>query len=100
MSLGDILPGDPIKQLVVLKGQQAFAVRKVESDVFDIEIDLSDEEKTLHPLQLILRAKEGALGSETQGYIRFETTLAEKPVLDINAVFRRKAAAPKINRPG
>lgn len=93
VSLGDIMAGDPIKQLILLKGQQSFLVKSIESDVFDIESNLSDEPKSLQPIQLILRAKEAEFGKEIRGFIRFETSLADRPQIDIGAVFRLKTPA-------
>jgi hypothetical protein len=94
VSLGDILPGDPIKQLVLLKSQQPFLVKSVTSDVFDIDVELKDEPKSLLPLQLVLKAKEGELGTEQTGFIRFLTDVADRPEIEIGTVFRRKAPAP------
>ena len=94
VSLGDVLSGEPIRQLVVLKSQNPFLVKSVESNVFDIEIALGTEPRALHPLQLQLTPKAGEFGAETQGTIKFLTDSADRPEIEIGAVFRRKAPAP------
>jgi hypothetical protein len=42
----------------------------------------------------MLKAKEGEYGKETQGFIRFETDLADRPEIEVGTVFRLKAPAP------
>ncbi len=95
LSLGDIVQGDPIKQLIVLKGHQPFLINSVESDEFDIEISLSEDKKTLHALPLILKPKATDFGTEIKGRIRFRTDLPEKPQIDVGTVFRIKATSAK-----
>jgi predicted DNA-binding transcriptional regulator YafY len=59
-----------------------------------LDAELSEEAKTIQPLQLMLKAKEGEYGQETQGFIRFETDLADRPEIEVGTVFRLKAPAP------
>jgi len=94
VSLGDILSGEPVRQLVVLKSQTPFLVKSVDSVIFDIDIALGSEPRALHPLQLQLIPKAGDLGAENQGTIKFLTDSTDRPEIDIGAVFRRKAPAP------
>ena len=94
VSLGDVLTGEPVRQLIVLKSQTPFLITGIESDVFDIDIELGNEPRALHPLQLQLKPKSGDLGAETQGTIKFLTDSADRPEIEIGAVFRRKAPAP------
>jgi hypothetical protein len=89
-----VLTGEPVRQLIVLKSQTPFLIKGIESDVFDIDFELGNEPRALHPLQLQLKPKSGDLGAETQGTIRFLTDSADRPEIEIGAVFRRKAPAP------
>ena len=95
LSLGDVVQGEPIKQLVVLKGQQPFLIKSIESGEFDIEARLSEESKSLHALPMIIKPKANELGKEIKGKIKFSTDLPEKPWIDIGTVFRLKPAIEK-----
>jgi len=94
VSLGDILAQEPVKQLIVLKSQSPFLIKSVNSNVFDVDVKLSEEAKAIQAGQLMLKAKEGEYGKETQGFIRFETDLADRPEIEVGTVFRLKAPAP------
>lgn len=94
VSLGDILAQEPVKQLIVLKSQSPFLIKSVNSNVFDVDVKLSEEAKAIQAVQLMLKAKEGEYGRETQGFIRFETDLADRPEIEVGTVFRLKAPAP------
>lgn len=93
IALGDVLPDESMKQLVLLKGNKDFLVKRVTSDVFDVEASLGDEPKSLQPLQLILKPKATDFGKEIKGAIRFVTDLEDKPEIEIVAVYRLKAPA-------
>ncbi len=95
LSLGEIFQGEPIKQLVVLKGQQPFLIKSVDSGEFDIEASLSEESKSLHALPMIIKPKASELGKEIKGKITFSTDLPEKSLIDIGTVFRLKSAPVK-----
>lgn len=91
LSLGDIVQGAPIKQLIVLKGHQPFLIKSIESREFDIEAKLSQESKTLHALPIIITPKTVDFGKEVKGKITFSTDLREKPWIDVGTVFRLKS---------
>ena len=91
LSLGDIVQGTPIKQLIVLKGHQPFLIKSIESREFDIEAKLSEESKTLHALPMIITPKTVDFGKEVKGKITFSTDLREKPWIDVGTVFRLKS---------
>lgn len=93
LSLGDIVKNEPVKQMVVLKGQKAFTIKSIDSDMFDIDWSPNAESKALHALPLILRAKSGDYGKELQGKIVFETDLPDKPQIEIGSVFRLRSTA-------
>jgi hypothetical protein len=93
LSFGDIVQGEPIKQLIVLKGQKPFVVKSIESELFDIEPIQNEESKAIHALPLIIRPKRGEFGKELQGKIIFTTDLPEKPTIEVGAVYRLKATA-------
>ncbi len=95
LSLGEIVEGEPIKQMVVLKGHQPFLIKSVESREFEIETKLSEESKSLHALPMIIKPKASDLGKEIKGKITFSTDLLEKPLIDIGAVFRLRSAKEK-----
>lgn len=95
LSLGDVVQGEPIKQLIVLKGHQPFLINSIQSDEFDIESNLSEEKKTLHALPLILKPKAADFGTEIKGKITFTTNLPEKPQIDVGTVFRLKSTSAK-----
>jgi len=93
LSFGDVVIGDPIKQLVVLKGHKPFAIKSIHSDVLTIETEPSGESKELHAIPLVLKPNEGAFGEELRGKIIFSTDLPEKPTIEIGTVFRLKSTA-------
>ena len=95
LSLGDIVQGEPLKQLIVLKGQQPFLINSVESGEFDIEAKLSEESRTLHALPMIITPKAAEFGKEIKGKISFSTDLPEKPLIDVGTVFRLKSTIQK-----
>ena len=95
LSLGDIVQGEPIKQLIVLKGHHPFLIKSVESGEFDIEAKLSEERKTLQALQMIITPRTTEFGKEVKGKISFFTDLPEKPWIDIGTVFRLKSTIEK-----
>ena len=95
LSLGDIVQGAPIKQLIVLKGHQPFLIKSIESREFDIEAKLSEESKTLHALPMIITPKTVDFGKEVKGKITFSTDLREKPWIDVGTVFRLKSIIEK-----
>ena len=95
LSLGDIVQGAPIKQLIILKGQQPFLIKSVESGEFDIEANLSEESKMLHALPMIITPKTVEFGKEVKGKITFSTDLPEKPSIDVGTVFRLKSTIEK-----
>ncbi len=94
LALGDVLSTEPIKQLVLLKGQKPFHVKGVQSDVLDVETVLGEDPKLMHPIQLVLKPKEGDLGKEIKGVVRFETDIPDKPQIELLVVYRLKAPAP------
>lgn len=95
LSLGDIAAGDSIKEIIVLKGHKPFTVKSIESDLFDLELNLSEESKALHAIPVILKAKSGDFGKELQGKISIVTDLEEKPLIEVGTVFRLKATAER-----
>lgn len=95
LSLGDIVQGEPIKQMVVLKGHEPFLIQSIQSDLFTIEAKLAEESKTLHALPLIIKPNAGEFGQELKGKIIFSTNLPAKPTIEIGTVFRLKATAEK-----
>jgi hypothetical protein len=94
LSLGDVVPGEPIKQMVILKGQKPFIIKSIHSDVFGIEVSIPEESKTMHAMPLMLKPLEGEFGKEIKGNIVFSTDLAEKPTIEIGSVFRLKSTSP------
>ncbi len=95
LSLGDIVQGEPIKQLIVLKGHQPFLIKSVESGEFEIEAKLGDESKLLHALPMVIKPRALEFGKEIKGKITFSTDLPEKPFIDVGTVFRLKATIEK-----
>jgi hypothetical protein len=96
LSLGDIVQGEPIKQLIVLKGHQPFLIKSVESGEFEIEANLGDDSKLLHALPMVIKPRALEFGKEIKGKITFSTDLPEKPLIDVGTVFRLKATIEKI----
>jgi hypothetical protein len=94
LSLGDIAPGLPIQQMMVLKGHKPFVIKSIHSDVFAIEANVTEDSKPLHALPIVLKPNEADFGGEIKGVIVFSTDLEEKPTIEIGAVFRLKAPAP------
>jgi hypothetical protein len=93
LSLGDIAVGEPIKQMIVLKGQRPFVIKSIQSDQFSIEASPSEESKPLHAVPMVVRPREGEFGKEISGRIVLTTDMPEKPIIEIGTVFRLKATA-------
>ena len=93
LSFGDIVQGEPIKQMIVLKGHKPFMIKSIHSDLFDVEAKLSEESKILHAMPLVIKPYEGEFGKELKGNIIFSTDMPEKPTIEIGTVFRLKATA-------
>jgi hypothetical protein len=95
LSFGDVIQGEPIKQIFILKGYKPFTIRSIDSDLFEIEATLGEESKILHALPLVISPKVGEFGKELQGKITFSTDLPEKPNIEIGTVFRLKSTTEK-----
>ena len=95
LSLGDIVQGEAIKQMVILKGHKPFVVKSVQSDVFVIDADLNEENKPLHALPIMIKPNDAEYGKEITGAIVITTDLPEKPTIEIGTVFRLKATVPE-----
>lgn len=96
LSLGDVSVDDSIKQLLVLKAQQPFKVLGIESEQFHIETNpLSQDGKTLHTLPLVLRPNSTEGIGDTRGKIQIRTDREEKPLMEIDVIYRIKPQAEK-----
>ena len=95
LSLGDIVQGEAIKQMVILKGHKPFVVKSVQSDVFAIDADLREESKPLHAFPIMIKPNDAEYGKEITGAIVITTDLPEKPTIEIGTVFRLKATVPE-----
>ena len=95
LSLGDIVEGESIKQMIVLKGHKPFTIKSIHSDVFSVDADFTEESKALHALPIVIKANAADFGKEIQGVIVFSTDLPEKPTIEVGTVFRLKATTPE-----
>jgi hypothetical protein len=96
LSLGDVSLDDSIKQLLVLKAQQPFKVLAIESEQFNIESNpLSLDAKTLHTLPLVLQPRSADGIGDTRGKIQIRTDREEKPLMEIDVIYRIKPQAEK-----
>lgn len=97
LALGDVLPDETNKQLVLVKGQKPFSILSIESDVLEVESELSDDAKTMHTLQLTVKPlanRISAEGREVKGSVTIKTDLADKPEIELVVVYRVKSPAP------
>jgi len=90
MALGEIKPGDSIRQVVVVRGFQPFNIININSQEFDIKFEPSSEAKPLHTLPLTLSPRNGT--GEVKGKIFVTTDLPGDQVVEVNAVYSVRAA--------
>jgi len=86
MALGEIKPGDSVRQVVVVRGFQPFNIVNIDSQEFDIKFEPSSEAKPLHTLPLTLSPRNGT--GEVKGKIFVTTDLPGDQVVEVNAVYR------------
>lgn len=88
MALGEIKPGDSVKQVVVIRGYQPFNVVDIESSEFDIRFDRTTEAKPLHTLPLTISPRNGS--GEVKGKILVKTDLPGEQTVEVGAVYSVK----------
>jgi len=88
MALGEIKPGESVRQVVVVRGYQPFHIVSVESSEFDIKFEPSTESKPLHTLPLMISPRNGS--GEVKGKIFVTTDLPGDKVVEVGAVYRVK----------
>ncbi len=93
LSLGDIKPGQAVKQVLILKGRQPFNIVDLSSDRFDIEFDRTTEPKILHQLPLLISPRNGT-GSQ-QGDIIVKTDLPGDSQVSVKATYHIKSQNPE-----
>ena len=89
MALGNLKPGDSVKQVVIVRGYQPFHIVDIKSTEFDVSFDPTTEAKPLHTLPLTLSPKNGV--GEVKGRIFVKTDLPGDQVVEVGAVYN----APK-----
>jgi len=85
MALGNLQPGDSIRQVVIVRGYQPFHIVEINSREFDIRFDPIAEAKPLHTLPLTLSPKNGT--GEVKGKIFVKTDLPGDQVVEVGAVY-------------
>ncbi len=85
MALGNIRPGDSVKQVVIVRGFQPFNIVDIKSREFDVEFDKTTEAKPLHTLPLKLSPKNGS--GESKGKIYVKTDLPGDQIVEVGAVY-------------
>lgn len=93
LALGDILPDEESKQLVLVKGQRPFLVTGIESDVLDVDSELPTEAKTMHPIQLVVKPLTDKSQGEIKGTVVIKTDLEDRPSIELVVVYRLKTPA-------
>ena len=83
VTLGDIKPGDSIRQILILRAPQPFRILEISSDVFDVTFEPVEEPKSLHTLPIMLSAKPGS--GEIQGKLMVRTDLPGESTVSLNA---------------
>ncbi len=83
MALGSVKPGEPIKQVLVLKGQQPFRIVDISSKDFEVRFEPNTDSKPLHTLPLTISPL--AATGEIQGKIFVKTDLPGDTVLSLDA---------------
>ena len=96
IAMGDVDASESVKQLVLVKGQKPFTILAIESDVLDVDTDLSSAPRAMHPLQLTIKPKAGDLGREIKGSVVIKTDMPDKPEIELVVVYRLKAPAPPV----
>lgn len=85
MALGNIHPGDSIKQVVIVRGYMPFLITDVNSTDFDVKFEPVTEAKPLHTLPLTLSPKNGS--GEVKGKIFVKTNLPGEQTVEVGAVY-------------
>lgn len=86
VTLGQIRPGDSVKQVVIVRGHQPFIITEVSSPELDIVFEPTPEPKPLHALPLTLSPKSGS--GEVKGKIFVKTNLPGDQVVEVGTVFQ------------
>jgi len=86
MALGDIKPGESVRQVVIVRGYQPFQIMSIKSSEFDIQFEPSTESKPLHTLPLTISPRNGS--GEVKGKIFVTTDLPGDKVVEVGAVYR------------
>jgi len=90
MALGDLKPGDSVRQVVIVRGYQPFHIVEIQSSDFDISFDPTTEAKPLHTLPMTLSPKNGS--GEVKGKIFVKTDLPGDRVVEVGAVYNAPIA--------
>ncbi len=83
MAIGDIKQGEPITQILILKGQEPFTIKTVKSDDFDVNFQQAPEAKQIHKLEMTLSPK--AAEGEVKGKIFVTTDLHGETTVAVDA---------------
>lgn len=85
MALGNLQPGDTVRQVVIVRGYQPFHILEINSSEFDIRFDPIAEAKPLHTLPLTISPRNGS--GEVKGRIFVKTDLPGDQIVELGAVY-------------
>ncbi len=77
----------PFQQVIVLKGKDPFRVTSIESDLFDIEVELSEDAKAVQAIPMKLMPKQFA--NIVDGKILIKTDLESMPVIELEVDYTK-----------
>ncbi len=90
MALGNVKPGDSVRQVVIVRGYQPFHIVGIRSTDFDVSFDPTKEAKPLHTLPLTLSPKNGS--GEMKGKIYVKTDLPGNQEVEVDAIYTATVA--------
>jgi hypothetical protein len=83
MAMGDLKLGEPVEQVLILKGQKPFRILSIVSSDFDVRFEAGADAKALHTLPLKIVPKKSS--GDVQGKILVKTDLPGSENLAVDA---------------
>ncbi len=103
LALGRVKPGEPVRQRLVIKGQEPFTVVGITSDVCDVSFEPAADSKNVHLVQITLRPRSSGKPQDAgamAGQLLIRTTLRDEPIaVPVTFEMERGSDTVAIDRP-
>ncbi|MEZ6135304.1 MAG: DUF1573 domain-containing protein [Pirellulaceae bacterium] len=85
LALGNVKPGEPIAQKMVLRGKEEFRILEITSQDAEIRFENDEKSKKAHLINIILAPQPNGREGEVKGHVLLKTDMSDKPLkLDLN----------------